>query len=89
MARKIGQSAPIDDGDDRVLSGPRQRAATHTSSFGVSKRESHDSSVYYNSKMHAELATEHDTGVSQPLPIELEDSVICGDSRNLLQIPNN
>ncbi|HIG02855.1 MAG TPA: site-specific DNA-methyltransferase [Candidatus Poseidoniales archaeon] len=89
MARKIGHRAPIDDGDDRVLSGPRQRAATHTSSFGVSKRESHDSSVYYNSKMHAELATEHDTGVSQPLPIELEDSVICGDSRNLLQIPNN
>ena len=73
----------------RGLGGARKRASTATSDFGVSKREGHDSSLYYNSKMYDEVGREHDTGESVELPSLVENSVICGDSRNLIQIPDN
>ena len=47
---------------DSSLGGARQRASTATSAFGVSKRESHDSSTYYNSRMNANLASSRDVG---------------------------
>lgn len=89
MGRKAENNGSAESVEDLTLTGPRQRAATHTSSFGVSKRESHDSSLYYGSKMYAELGKEHNTGVSHPLPNKLANSVICGDSRKMTSIPNN
>ena len=70
------------------LEGPRKRAKTSTSSFGVSKREGHDSSVYYNSRMYDDLVSQRDVGEAQELPSELENIVINGDSRNV-PIPDN
>jgi len=71
------------------LGGARKRASTATSDFGVSKREGHDSSRYYNSRMYEELGKEHGTGEPQELPSEISNTVICGDSRNMSKIPNN
>ena len=68
--------------------GPRKRAKTTTSSFGVSKREGHDSSVYYNSRMYDDLVSQRDVGKGQQLPPEFENLVINGDSRNL-NLPDN
>ena len=70
------------------LEGPRKRAKTTTSSFGVSKREGHDSSMYYNSRMYDDLVSQRDVGESQDLPEELKNIVINGDSRKL-PIPDN
>ena len=70
------------------LEGPRKRAKTTTSSFGVSKREGHDSSMYYNSRMYDDLVSQRDVGDSQELPEELRNIVINGDSRKL-PIPDN
>ncbi len=75
--------------DSSGLGGARKRASTATSDFGVSKREGHDSSIYYDSKMYDEVGKEHDTGESVELPSLMENSIICGDSRNLAQIPGN
>lgn len=75
--------------DSSGLGGARKRASTATSDFGVSKREGHDSSIYYDSKMYDEVGKEHDTGKAVELPSLMENSVICGDSRNLAQIPGN
>ena len=68
--------------------GPRKRAKTTTSSFGVSKREGHDSSVYYNSRMYDNLVSQRDVGKGQQLPSEFEYIVINGDSRSL-KFPDN
>jgi len=68
--------------------GPRKRAKTTTSSFGVSKREGHDSSAYYKSKMYDDLVSHREVGVPQELPEELKDVIINGDSRNL-PLPDN
>ena len=70
------------------LEGPRKRAKTTTSAFGVSKREGHDSSVYYNSRMYDDLVSQKDVGEAKSLPSELENIVINGDSRNV-PIPDN
>lgn len=70
------------------LEGPRKRAKTTTSSFGVSKREGHDSSMYYNSRMYDDLVSQRDVGDCQELPEELHNIVINGDSRKL-PIPDN
>ena len=68
--------------------GPRKRAKTTTSSFGVSKREGHDSSAYYKSKMYVDLVSHREVGGPQELPEELKDVIINGDSRNL-PLPDN
>jgi len=68
--------------------GPRKRAKTTTSSFGVSKREGHDSSAYYKSKMYDDLVSHREVGGPQELPEELKDVIINGDSRNL-PLPDN
>ena len=70
------------------LEGARKRAKTSTSAFGVSKREGHDSSTYYNSKMYDELVSSRDVGEEAVLPKELVDSVIQGDSKKM-PIPDN
>lgn len=70
------------------LEGPRKRAKTTTSSFGVSKREGHDSSVYYSSKMYDDLVSQRDVGDIVEFPSELENVVINGDSKSM-PLPDN
>ena len=74
--------------EDETLKGPRRRAKTSTSSFGVSKREGHDASVYYGSRMYDGIVSSREVGEPQELPPTLANSVIEGDSRNL-SLPDN
>lgn len=69
--------------------GSSKRNGTKTSSFGVSKRESHDSAEFYGSAMHRGLPKESNTGDLGVLPDELVNRVICGDSRNMRDVPDN
>ena len=73
---------------DSSLGGARQRASTATSAFGVSKRESHDSSTYYNSRMNANLASSRDVGSPQDLPEQFENVLLQQDARSL-PLPDN
>ena len=62
------------------------RKKTKTSSFGTTKREGHDSSHFYNSKMYQDLheSNSHDSdGIENKLPSNLHNSIIQGDSREL------
>ena len=77
-----------DDVESDTFSKVRNRTPTKTSSFGVSKRENHDSSMYYDSKMCQDLVSEREVGEHLELPEELENTIINCDSRNL-PIPDN
>jgi DNA modification methylase len=72
-----------------VLDGPRRRAKTATSAFGVSKREGHDSSAYYAAKMNQALTSSREVGETAPFPSHLDNTIHCHDSTNLDFIPNN
>ena len=66
---------------------------TETSSFGVSKRESHDSTKFYESKLYQEIQ-KLNTDVkyvdnSDNVPKGVLDHVILGDSRDMNKIPDN
>ena len=74
--------------EDESLKGPRRRASTSTSSFGVSKREGHDASIYYGSRLYDGIVSSREVGEQQELPPTLENTLIVGDSRNL-DLPNN
>jgi len=74
--------------EDETLKGPRRRAKTSTSAFGVSKREGHDASVYYGSRMYDGIVSSREVGEAQELPPTLANTVIEGDSRNL-SLPDN
>ena len=80
----------VDDADKNpsTMGRARRRANTATSAFGVSKREGHDASVYYGSRMNEGLVAARDVGDAQPCPSERLDSVICGDSRSM-PLPDN
>jgi len=63
---------------------------TKTSSFGVSKREQHDSSIFYNSKLYGNIQINEDMPeiVNQINPNVL-DNLHCTDSRNMDFIPDS
>ena len=62
---------------------------TQSSSFGVSNREGHDSSKYYNSRLYENVPKENDVGLPQAFPENLKNQLICQDARNMSQIPSN
>ena len=62
---------------------------TQSSSFGVSNREGHDSSKYYNSRLYENVPKESDVGLPQAFPENLKNQLICQDARNMSQIPSN
>ncbi|MGB1587926.1 MAG: DNA-methyltransferase [Poseidonia sp.] len=70
------------------LEGARRRASTATSAFGVSRREGHDASVYYASRLNEGLVSSRDVGAARPFPEEHANTVLCGDSRTL-PLPDN
>lgn len=81
----MAQEEPV---EDESLKGPRRRAGTSTSSFGVSKREGHDASVYYGSRLYDGIVSSREVGPQQELPPTLANTLIAGDSRNL-DLPDN
>jgi len=63
---------------------------TRTSRFGVSKREAHDSTVFYNSKLYQGLDRVDATPeVENLIPLEVRDKVLCQDSRSMKNIPDS
>ncbi len=66
----------------------RGRRGTKTSSFGVSKRESHDSSGFYSRKLYGEHVEEDLTGEERAIGGELLDTVQCVDSRDMSLLPD-
>ena len=68
------------------------RKSTKTSSFGVSKRESHDSSSFYESKLYKNLPKPQDVQYidnSIKIPKKILNRVILGDSKKMDLIPDN
>ena len=62
----------------------RPREGTATSEFGVSRRENHDSTSFYD-RFPAPTLLDDDTVVACPV----RDSILTGDSRDLSAVPDN
>lgn len=60
-----------------------------TSAFGVTKRENHDSSAFYASRLYQEHTVEKESGTEQAAPTEAINRVYPGDSRNMDALPDN
>ncbi len=71
------------------VTSDERRRGTSTSEFGISKREGHDSSRYYDTNMYRSIQREHDTGQAQHFPDHLRDTLIHGDAQDMSQIPDN
>jgi len=69
------------------------KKGSKTSSFGVSKRENHDSSRFYDSKLYRELPNllENVNYIdnSDKIPKKALDHIIQGDSRKMDLLPDN
>ncbi|MBV6452619.1 MAG: DNA adenine methyltransferase YhdJ [Anaerolineales bacterium] len=68
------------------------KKGTRTSSFGISRRISHDSSDYYDSKLYSELDSppRSDAPVEDAaFPVEYENKIILGSSERMREIPDN
>ena len=69
--------------------GKRTRG-TKTSKFGVSKRESHDSSQFYNRMIYKNKDfDEAMPEIENPVPHDILDKVLCQDSRKMDNIPDS
>lgn len=62
--------------------------ATETASFGAGKRESHDASSFYRRRM-LEHAAPTVLGEPQAPPDEVVDSLFCGSSESMTEIPDD
>ncbi|MDH5401043.1 MAG: site-specific DNA-methyltransferase [Candidatus Heimdallarchaeota archaeon] len=65
--------------------------STKTSKFGASKRENHNSDYFYSSQMYSEIipsSTLTSDGIINPLPSDIRNRIILGDSRDLSIIPD-
>jgi DNA modification methylase len=65
---------------------PAKRRPTSTSSFGVSRRESHDSSAFY-ARFSVPETSAHDTINTNPA--EVLDRIYVGDSRAMTEVADN
>ena len=68
------------------------RKKSKTSSFGVSKRESHDASQFYNSKLYQTLPKPRKAEyVDNSILIseDIIDHILLGDSKRMNQLPDN
>jgi DNA modification methylase len=61
-----------------------ERRRTTTSNFGVSRRENHDASAFYE-RFHAPDLSKHD---DVPLPVPVSTPFNCGDARSMDAIEN-
>jgi DNA modification methylase len=63
---------------------------TKTSKFGVSKREGHDSTPFYSSRLYKDFKVDEDSiEVENTVPTEVLDKVLCQDSRKMNNIPDS
>jgi len=69
--------------------GSKGKRGTKTSSFGVSKRESHDSSEFYSRKMYGNTRENPGEPIERRIDEDILDTVICGDSRDMSMIPDD
>ena len=67
----------------------RGRKGSKTSSFGVSKRESHHSSEFYARRLYNDTIEEHPEFVENRIGGELLDTVRCIDSRDMSLLPDD
>jgi len=67
----------------------RGRKGSRTSSFGVSKRESHDSSEFYARRLYDDATGEHFEFVENEIGGEFLDTVRCIDSRDMSLLPDD
>ena len=67
---------------------PREREGTKTSSFGVSKRESHDSTSFYSRRLYDNECEPELPSKENPIGRGLLDTVQCVDSRDMSIIPD-
>ena len=67
-----------------------KRKGTKTSKFGVSKRESHDSGLFYNTRLYEDFEIdENKEEIENSIPKDVLDKILCQDSRNLSNIPDS
>ena len=67
-----------------------KRKGTTTSKFGVSKREGHDSTPFYSSRLYQGLKIdEQEKEVENRVPPEVLDKVLCQDARKMDNIPDS
>ena len=63
------------------MSRKKGKKGTKTSSFGVGKREQHDSSKFYNSKLYKNIKVNEVTKeIENVISSEYIDSLLCKDS---------
>jgi len=63
-----------------------------TTSFGTPKRESHDSSHFYDSNLYKNIPAPQNVEYidnSPSIPKEILDSIVIGDSQNMEKLPDN
>jgi DNA modification methylase len=66
-----------------------RKKATKTSDFGVSKRESHDSSRFYNRKLFNDSARETTLNFAEnAVPLGCIDKVLCKSSEKMEELPD-
>jgi site-specific DNA-methyltransferase (adenine-specific) len=67
----------------------KKHRGTKTSSFGVSKRESHDSSGFYARKLYAKEVGDANALEEREIGGDLLDTVQCIDSRDMSLLPDD
>lgn len=68
--------------------GKRGKKGTKTSSFGVSKRESHDASEFYSRKIYGNQTNGSANAKEQEIDDDVLDTVQCIDSRDMSLLPD-
>ncbi len=68
----------------------RRKPGTKTSSFGAGSRANHDASFFYASRMYRHLSGVDETSpyIENPLPADVLDAIIPGDSRRMDALPD-
>ena len=68
----------------------QKKRGTRTSRFGTSKRESHDSTPFYNSKLYQNLKIDKNLPeFENSISFEVLDKILCQDSRKMDNIPES
>jgi site-specific DNA-methyltransferase (adenine-specific) len=67
------------------------RKGTSTSKFGTSKRENHDSSLFYNSKLYQERTQKNQPTnvVENQVNADVLDRIYCSSSEKMTELPDN
>lgn len=72
------------------MSTKKTKKGTKTSSFGVGKREQHDSSIFYNSKLYENtVINENIEEIHNIIDTKYLDSLICADSTKMDFLPDS